>query len=128
MLTISPKGPYALKAPLELGPHRPRPLPLGGLPPPRGIPGPFLQALFPGPPRARLPRSQRGVKGGYSFARSPEDITVLEIVELLDGPLGAGAQGVFGDAAAAAREVLASTSVGDLVERERQARAPMYYI
>jgi hypothetical protein len=30
----------------------------------------------------------RGVKGGYSFARVPETISVLEVVELLDGPVG----------------------------------------
>ena len=42
--------------------------------------------------RAGLLRSQRGVKGGYSFARDPSEITVLEVVELLDGPLGGGAE------------------------------------
>ena len=56
--------------------------------------------------RAGVLRSQRGVKGGYSFAREAGRITVLEIVELLDGPVGADAKGVFGEAAAAAREVL----------------------
>ena len=30
----------------------------------------------------------RGVKGGYSFARVAETISVLEVVELLDGPVG----------------------------------------
>ena len=30
----------------------------------------------------------RGVKGGYSFARVAETISVLEVVELLDGPGG----------------------------------------
>ena len=74
-------------------------------------------------------RSQRGVKGGYSFAREPSEITVLELVELLDGPLGRDASGIFADAAAAARDVLASTTIADVVEREnREAGAAMYYI
>jgi DNA-binding IscR family transcriptional regulator len=74
-------------------------------------------------------KSQRGVKGGYSFARDPSEITVLELVELLDGPLGATAEGIFEDAAAAARAVLSSTSVADVLEREnRDAGAQMYYI
>ena len=69
------------------------------------------------------------MKGGYSFAREPSEITVLELVELLDGPLGSGAEGIFADAAAAARAVLASTTVADVVEREnREAGAAMYYI
>ena len=69
------------------------------------------------------------MKGGYSFARDPGSITVLEIVELLDGPLGAGSAGVFAEAADAAREVLEKTSVQDVIDRERSdAGQAMYYI
>jgi Rrf2 family cysteine metabolism transcriptional repressor len=54
---------------------------------------------------------------------------VLEIVELLDGPFGRDAQGIFGEAAAAARAVLAATTIADVVEREaRQAGIAMYHI
>ena len=54
---------------------------------------------------------------------------MLELVELLDGPLGNGAEGIFADAAAAARAVLATTTIADVVEREnREAGATMYYI
>ena len=89
----------------------------------------FLEQLFAVLRRAGLLRSQRGVKGGYSFARPPAEITVLEIVELLDGAFGAGSEGVFADAAAAARDVLARTTVADVIEREaRDAGAAMYYI
>jgi DNA-binding IscR family transcriptional regulator len=74
-------------------------------------------------------RSQRGVKGGYSFARPASDITVLELVELLDGPVGGGATGVFADAAEAARTVLASSTIAEVAEAEsRAAGAPMYHI
>jgi DNA-binding IscR family transcriptional regulator len=69
------------------------------------------------------------VKGGYSFARSPAAVSVLEIVELLDGALGGDAVGVFADAAAAARRVLAETTIADVAEREtRDVGAAMYYI
>jgi DNA-binding IscR family transcriptional regulator len=69
------------------------------------------------------------VKGGYAFAREPSSITVLEVVELLDGPLGRDAEGVFAEAAAAARDVLARTTIADVVEGEaRQAGTAMYYI
>ena len=54
---------------------------------------------------------------------------MLEIVELLDGPLGRDAEGVFADAAAAARKVLEQTTIADVIEREaREAGASMYYI
>ena len=56
-------------------------------------------------------------------------MTVLEIVELLDGPLGRDAEGVFADAAEAARKVLAETTIADVIEREtREAGASMYHI
>jgi DNA-binding IscR family transcriptional regulator len=69
------------------------------------------------------------VKGGYSFARASSEVTVLEIVELLDGPVGHGATGLFAEAAQAARAVLAESSVADVAEAEaRAAGAPMYHI
>ncbi|MDJ0788011.1 MAG: SUF system Fe-S cluster assembly regulator [Myxococcota bacterium] len=36
---------------------------------------------------ADLLHSQRGSKGGYSLARDPEDVTVAEIIEVLEGPI-----------------------------------------
>jgi hypothetical protein len=51
------------------------------------------------------------------------------IVELLDGPIGPGATGVFADAANAARSSLAASTIADVAEREaRDAGAAMYYI
>ena len=89
----------------------------------------FLEQLFAVLRRAGVISSQRGVKGGYRFARAPSEVSVLEIVELLDGPLGREAQGVFSDAADAARRVLGETTISDVVERERrEAGASMYHI
>jgi len=95
----------------------------------RDIPVQFLEQLFATLRRAEVLRSQRGVKGGYSFARPPGDITVLELVELLDGPVGSGASGVFAEAAGAARSVLAQSTIADVAEAEsRAAGAAMYHI
>ena len=89
----------------------------------------FLEQLFATLRRAGILRSQRGVKGGYTFARPGTEITVLEIVELLDGPVGAGATGVFATAASAARSVLGESTVSDVAEAETRAAAtPMYHI
>ena len=95
----------------------------------RDVPVQFLEQLFAVLRRAGILRSQRGVKGGYAFAREPGEVTVLEVVELLDGRLGAEAEGIFAEAAAAARAVLAKTTILDVVDRENQAAgATMYYI
>ena len=129
MISITTKSPYALQALAELGRSGEGPVPIGELARRREIPVQFLEQLFAVLRRAGVLRSQRGVKGGYRFARPPHEITVLELVELLDGPVGRDAEGVFADAAAAAREVLAGTTVADVVEREaREAGAAMYYI
>jgi DNA-binding IscR family transcriptional regulator len=104
-------------------------VPIGELARRREIPVQFLEQLFAVLRRAGVLRSQRGVKGGYSFARLPHEITVLEVVELLDGPLGREATGIFADAATAARDVLGAATIADVIEREaREAGAAMYYI
>jgi DNA-binding IscR family transcriptional regulator len=130
VISITTKSPYALRALAELGRSGgDGPVPIGDLAKRRDIPVQFLEQLFAVLRRAGVLRSQRGVKGGYSFGRPPGDITVLEIVELLDGPLGRDADGVFADAAAAARAVLGRTTVADVIEREAaEAGAAMYYI
>jgi Rrf2 family protein len=130
VISITTKSPYALQALAELGRSGgDGPVPIGELARRRDIPVQFLEQLFAVLRRAGVLRSQRGVKGGYAFARVPAEITVLELVELLDGPLGADTQGVFADAAAAARDVLAKTTVQDVIEREaRESGSAMYYI
>ena len=130
MISITTKSPYALRALVELYRHGDAgPVPIAELARRGEIPVQFLEQLFATLRRAGILRSQRGVKGGYSFARSAGEITVLDIVELLDGPLGQGATGVFADAAAAARLVLADSTVAEVAEAElRAAGAPMYHI
>ncbi len=130
MLSITTKSPYAVRALAELARSGAAgPVPIGELARRRDIPVQFLEQLFATLRRAGVLKSQRGVKGGYSFARDPSEVTVLEVVELLDGPFGAGAESIFGEAAAAARAVLEGTTIAELVERvNRQAGAHMYYI
>jgi Rrf2 family cysteine metabolism transcriptional repressor len=95
VLSITSKSPYALQALTELGRSGgDAPVPVAELARRRDIPVQFLEQLFAVLRRAGLLRSQRGVKGGYLFARDPREITVLEVVELLDGPLGPPAPGV----------------------------------
>ncbi len=130
MISITTKSPYAVRALAELARiGGAAPVPIAELARRREIPTQFLEQLFATLRRAGVLRSQRGVKGGYSFARPPAEVTVLEVVELLDGPLGQEADGVFAAAAAAARDVLAAESIADVVEREaREAGTAMYHI
>jgi Rrf2 family transcriptional regulator, cysteine metabolism repressor len=130
MISITSKSPYAVLALAELGRSTgSAPVPIGELARRRDVPVQFLEQLFASMRRAGIVSSQRGVKGGYRFAREPATVSILEIVELLDGPLGRDAEGVFADAAEAARKVLAETTIADVIEREtREAGASMYHI
>ncbi|MBV8432624.1 MAG: Rrf2 family transcriptional regulator [Solirubrobacterales bacterium] len=130
MISITSKSPYALAALLELYHYGDQvPVPIAELARRRDIPVQFLEQLFATLRRGGVLRSQRGVKGGYSFARSPDEITVLKLVELLDGPVGQGASGPFAEAAEAARSVLAASTIAEVAEAEaRASQAPMYHI
>ena len=133
MLAITAKSPYALRALVELARAGDAgPVPLREIARRRDLPIQFLEGLFGALRRAGMLESQRGAKGGYSFARPPEEVTVLEVVELLEGELGADARvagGVWAEATDALRSVLGGVTVAEVAEREAEdAAAPMYYI
>ena len=96
MLSITTKRPYALRALTELARMgADAPVPIGELAARRReIPVQFLEQLFAVLRRAGLLRSQRGVKGGYAFAREPSDNHRARARRKpFDGPLGNGAVG-----------------------------------
>lgn len=133
MLAITTKSPYAVRALCELARRGgTAPVPIGEIASRRDIPVQFLEGLFATLRRAGILQSQRGVKGGYSFARPVEEVTVLEVVELLEGDLrgeAADAGAIWSEAVEAARSVLGGTTIAEVAEREARAEAaPMYYI
>ena len=87
----------------------------------REMPVQFLEQLFSTLRRDGLLQSQRGVKGGYRLARPPEQITVLEVVQSLDGKVGQEADeagGIWGEGVDALRDVFSSTTIADIARRE----------
>jgi Rrf2 family transcriptional regulator, cysteine metabolism repressor len=133
LLAITSKSPYALSALVELArTGGSAPVPIGEIAKRREIPVQFLESLFATLRRAGILQSQRGVRGGYSFARPPAEITVLEVVELLEGELGADAEKsgpIWTEAVDAVKAVLGAATIADVAEKEaRAAGAAMYYI
>jgi Rrf2 family protein len=51
------------------------------------IPVEFLEQILLPLKRAGLLSSRRGMKGGYALIKRPEDITVGQVIRILDGPL-----------------------------------------
>lgn len=97
----------------------------------RTIPPRFLEQLLVSLRRAGLVSAVRGAKGGFTLTRDPDQITVLEIVEALEGPLkssvcdsergvlcghagSCAAAPVWARATAALREVFAQTTLAAL--------------
>ena len=133
MLAITSKSPYAVRALSELARMgAAAPVPIGEIARRRDIPVQFLEGMFATLRRAGILQSQRGVKGGYSFARPPREVTVLDVVEALEGALGTDAaaqEEIWAEAIAALSERLRATTIAEISEREaRQAGAQMYYI
>jgi Rrf2 family protein len=50
-----------------------------------GVPGPYLTKHLQALTRAGVLDSVPGPRGGYCLARAPEDLTVLDVVEAIDG-------------------------------------------
>jgi Rrf2 family protein len=133
LLAITSKSPYAVRALTELARMGgAAPVPIGEIARRRDIPVQFLESLFATLRRAGILQSQRGVKGGYSFAREPNQVTVLEVVEALEGGLDGdtvGADPLWGEAVEALRGKLRAVTIAEIAEREaRAAGAAMYYI
>ena len=147
-MNISAKSKYAVRALVELaerGQSDPdRLVRLTDVAAARGIPLQFLEQLFAALRRAGVVKSRRGACGGFLLARPPAQITVLEVVEILDGLVSpavctqgecerieeCGPAAVWLEAKQALEQVLRDTTIADLAERElaRAPRETMYYI
>jgi FeS assembly SUF system regulator len=52
-----------------------------------GLPLPMVSKILRGLARGGILRSHRGVSGGYSLERSPEETSVAEVIRALEGPI-----------------------------------------
>ncbi len=94
------------------------------------IPLEYLLKILQQLVRANVLRSKRGPRGGFSLARPPHKITMLQIVEAVDGPLASRldlteqtrgekfskqAEKVYDTAIAQARNVFEKTKLSNLL-------------
>lgn len=132
MISVTSKSRYAVLALAELARSGDRPVPIAQVAERRDMPVQFLEQLFSTLRRDGLLQSQRGVKGGYTLARPAERITVLEVVQALDGKVGEEASeagGIWADGVEALRSVFRGTTIADIAKREaEEADSQMYYI
>jgi len=107
------------------------------------IPEDYLRQLLVNLRLAGLVKSVRGPHGGYMLARSPGDITMGEVLEVLEGRIermscrhndeggeacsllaGCSIRGVWGSAVARLEETLYATSLAELATEGAAAKAP----
>ncbi|MCB1229275.1 MAG: Rrf2 family transcriptional regulator [Verrucomicrobiae bacterium] len=87
-MTISRKAEYALRAVVILAAAAPdRPMQIHDLAESGKIPAKFLEQILLTLKRGGLLRSKRGVGGGYHLEKPARQITVGDIVALIDGGL-----------------------------------------
>ena len=111
----------------------------------QSIPETYLNQLLLQLRRGGLITSARGPRGGHTLARAPETITVLEIMEALEGPLVVVAEintdiksstpsetdallsDLWDELRRTMHEHLSSTTLQDLVERKQQYAGELTY-
>ena len=90
-MQISVKTDYALLALLDLAAQPSRePVRTADIARRQQIPRKFLELILMGLKSAGFVESRRGAEGGYLLARSPESLTIGEVLRAMDGPNAKG--------------------------------------
>ena len=134
-MRVSAKVDYALRASIELAAAAPGQVKGERHATAQAIPHKFLENILADLRNGGLVASQRGADGGYRLARPPAEITVADVIRVVEGPI-ASVRGERPDELAydgtavplrdvwielrtAMRGVLEQTTLADLVERGR---------
>ncbi|MGL5615616.1 MAG: RrF2 family transcriptional regulator [Sarcina sp.] len=87
-MKLSTKGRYGVKAMVDLAMHYgDKPVSIKAISQRQKISDYYLEQLFSSLRKAKLIRSVRGAQGGYVLNRTPEEITVADIMDVLEGPI-----------------------------------------
>jgi Rrf2 family protein len=82
---------YAVRATLQLAKSdSATPVPCSQLAAAGNMPERFLLQILRSLVTHGILRSTRGVDGGYSLVRSPHEVSLLEVIEAIEGPLSTG--------------------------------------
>ena len=144
LMGLSSRVKYALLALLELASHPASapPLTIGEITGRQAIPDRYLEQILTSLRRGGIIQSQRGSKGGYALARESWQITLLEIVVLVDGDRKETESNetptlerdivreIWQQASGQAQAVLSRYTLQNLVQKRdaRKQKNPMYYI
>lgn len=87
-MKLSTKGRYGVKAMVDLAIHfGDTPVSIKSISERQNISEFYLEQLFAPLRKVGLIRSVRGAQGGYVLNRQPSEITVADIIDVLEGPI-----------------------------------------
>jgi len=87
-MKITKKGEYALRAMMDLSlNHKKGPVHIKDISEREKIPKKFLEQILLELKKAGLLQSARGMGGGYSLIKPPDEITLARVFRTIDGPL-----------------------------------------
>lgn len=142
-MKISAKAEYACFAMLELSANyaEAQPVRVKNIAEAQGIPDRFLVQILLQLKGAGFVASTRGAAGGYQLIKPPDEITLGEVMTVIEGqdaeldtsgPDHSAAarvlHGAWREVAQAQREALANITFGDLVGRIKRHSENMFYI
>jgi Rrf2 family cysteine metabolism transcriptional repressor len=144
-MKLSTKGRYGTRALLDIALHQGNgPIQLRDIAKREQISLPYLNHLIAPLIEGGVIRSTRGVGGGVSLAKSPEEIRMSEVIGLLEDSIAlvkcvtdpaacnrskfCATRDIWSELKTAMDGVLESTTLQDLVERQKEKGQPMYYI
>lgn len=142
-MKISAKTEYACIAMLELAARHGsgEPVRIRSIADEHGVPSRFLVQILLQLKGAGLVNSTRGAAGGYQLVKPPDEISLGEVMNVIEGPdepIGSSAsaeslsakvlQSAWQDVANVEREMLHAITFADLVERSHRQAENMYYI
>lgn len=87
-MKLSTKGRYGVKAMVDLAiNYGDEPVSIKSISERQSISEYYLEQLFSTLRRAELIKSIRGAQGGYILNRAPQEISIHEVIEVLEGPI-----------------------------------------
>ncbi|MDK2823148.1 MAG: Rrf2 family transcriptional regulator, cysteine metabolism repressor [Clostridia bacterium] len=148
-MKLSTKGRYGVKAMFDLAQnYGSGPIPLNSIAQRNSISEHYLEQLIAVLRKAGLVKSVRGAQGGYILSKSPEAITIGDIIRVLEGPIApvdcvseeepepcnnaefCVTRSIWARVRDSVADVLDSITLADMLEEEKKRRdeSYMYYI
>jgi FeS assembly SUF system regulator len=87
MLKLTKKADYGLIALKHLAVHSPESSSAKEIAETYGVPSPLLSKILQKLAKNGFLRSEQGTNGGYKLARDAREITALEVIRCIDGPI-----------------------------------------